>query len=164
MKKEKPSELNRRNKIVSKYLGATSLESILKYIGITEKEANIRVRYYEVGTLYATQSGISKDILKHIQGGVWDDESNEFFKEGQEVDFTDEPGIVVRTEDHKNYVIVGHTRANHVYKQEGLRGGVPMIKINHPKARTYVNKLIGDLAGILGVQVQKRVYELKPTR
>ena len=144
----------RRNKLVSRFLGAGSLEEVLNVIGITLTDAEISMTTYAVGTLYATQLVITPAILRHLKQGRWNAESNEFFIRGQSVDFTKEPIIVMHNNGHRRYIAVGNTRAKYVYDRRGYDAQIPAIDLYHPKVEQYVNHVEGSI-GLL-----KRISQL----
>lgn len=143
------SEDLERDRIVSRYLEAMSLEGFLKECNLDLKDINVIKKRgrYAVGTLYSTQSRVTPGIIDKVREGIWNAESNRFFKEGEKVDLLHEPIILVYGSDFRPYVAVGHSRVREVAYSEGLDSKIPLFDVQpHPNISAYINNAVGSFS------------------
>ncbi len=108
----------RRDEVISKALQCVSanshLEILCNQFGADRKELGIRVNELEIGALTPTQSQIEKWKYKKVsKSKKWDGPNNEFFKEGDEIDYSEEPIVVLHCDygsESGTYILSGHTR------------------------------------------------------
>lgn len=139
-------EILGKNRAVSKYLGCVSVEGIISTLetvaNVDKNSLKMSMKQYSVGALFCTQSQVTPDIAEKIEKGVWDAKSNEYFKKGQEVDFSEEPIVVASSgSGSRKYIIAGHTRAKHKYQTQGVDAMVNSIYLEHPNVEKYVDQV-----------------------